>query len=327
MVACVALLLLGRELLSTSSPPSPATGTTDANPELVFIALGDWGMPRHHQEEVAEALTRVARKVRPEFIVSLGDNFYPVGVRSTEDMQWRERFEEIYAKPPLIVPWHITLGDHDHQGSIDAQLLYSNISKRWKLPSPYYTFKKGGAGTGRPSVHFTVVDSVGLEGAYLQNGDKRRFAKNLNPKYTDRAAGEAQVAWLGGALKEGASSDWQVVIGYRPVLTGGLRDRTAVENRTAGRLRDILEASPAQLWMNGHDHTQQLLQASSGLRYFVSGGGGYNLHNITHLPETVFAGSFHGFLVHRVTRSAWIAEFHDTKGGIRYTTTIPNGRV
>eukprot|EP01061_Rhynchopus_euleeides_P022851 TRINITY_DN37326_c0_g1_i1.p1 TRINITY_DN37326_c0_g1~~TRINITY_DN37326_c0_g1_i1.p1 ORF type:complete len:203 (+),score=38.07 TRINITY_DN37326_c0_g1_i1:31-609(+) len=135
MVACVALLLLGRELLSTSSPPSPATGTTDANPELVFIALGDWGMPRHHQEEVAEALTRVARKVRPEFIVSLGDNFYPVGVRSTEDMQWRERFEEIYAKPPLIVPWHITLGDHDHQGSIDAQLLYSNISKRWKLPS------------------------------------------------------------------------------------------------------------------------------------------------------------------------------------------------
>ena len=154
-----------------------------------------------------------------------------------------------------------------------------------------------------------------------------RFAKNLDPKYTSTEAGEEQRKWLPTALSEGDSADWNIAVGHRPVVTGGLRDRTAVENRTALGLREILLASNAQLWMNGHDHTMQCLQEqgdASALRYVVNGGGGYRLHNVSKLKETVFAGSFHGFLVCRVSKETFKIEFHDTHGTIRYTLAIPN---
>ena len=182
-LACVAVLcavLLIREMLfvtpAPSEVPAPLAPTPTSPTEVVFFAIGDWGMARHHQEEVSRALGRAAREIGPEFVLSLGDNFYPIGVRSVEDPQWQARFEDVYTEGHLrAVPWHITLGDHDHQGSVDAQIRYSQRSPRWKLPAPYYTMKKGGTGD-RPSIHFTIADSVGLEGAFLQEGDTRRYA-------------------------------------------------------------------------------------------------------------------------------------------------------
>ena len=51
---------------------------------LRFIVFGDWGRNgEDNQREVAGEMGIVAKKFKPEFIVSTGDNIYPNGVRST----------------------------------------------------------------------------------------------------------------------------------------------------------------------------------------------------------------------------------------------------
>ena len=68
---------------------------------LRFIVLGDWGRNgEDNQKQVARDMGVVARKFKPEFIVSTGDNFYPNGVRSTRDYNWIASFENIY-RPSL----------------------------------------------------------------------------------------------------------------------------------------------------------------------------------------------------------------------------------
>ena len=47
---------------------------------LRFVAIGDWGDDDGNQYEVAAGLAAWSDIYKPEFVLSLGDNFYPEGV-------------------------------------------------------------------------------------------------------------------------------------------------------------------------------------------------------------------------------------------------------
>lgn len=71
---------------------------------------------------------------RPEFVISLGDNFYVSGVTDLQDPAFQVTFEEVYKVTGLTdVPWWLVLGDHDHCGNISAQILYSEV-RSWPMP-------------------------------------------------------------------------------------------------------------------------------------------------------------------------------------------------
>ncbi len=55
---------------------------------LKFLAIGDWGDNDGNQYQVARAMAAWAETRQPIFILTLGDNFYPSGVESTEDVKW-----------------------------------------------------------------------------------------------------------------------------------------------------------------------------------------------------------------------------------------------
>src|SRR5262249_10265627 len=84
---------------------------------------------------------RVAEQLKSRFVVTTGDNFYD-GVTSLHDAHWQESYEAVYHRPSLQIPWYVVLGNHDYQGSVQAQLDYAYLSARWCLPAPDYAGEK-----------------------------------------------------------------------------------------------------------------------------------------------------------------------------------------
>lgn len=126
------------------------------------------GIDDNAQQRVAEAMHHVAAEAQPEFVVSVGDHFYPGGVvehcngvGATYDFtkvphQFQTTFEDIYNSPHYAdKEWMGVLGNHDYGGVCvnmgwPQQIYYTwnQISRRWVLPAQYYhrnlRFSKGG---------------------------------------------------------------------------------------------------------------------------------------------------------------------------------------
>jgi len=108
---------------------------------ISFIAIGDWGRNgNHHQVSVAEQMSVWAMNNNARFVISLGDNMYDKGVTSTDDPQWKTSFEDVYTSEYLQIPWYAALGNHDYEGNVQAEVDYTSVSSRWKMPSRYYSF-------------------------------------------------------------------------------------------------------------------------------------------------------------------------------------------
>lgn len=43
----------------------------------------------------------------------------------------QDTFESVYTAKSLKVPWYVLAGNHDHAGSVKAQIDYSHVSDRW----------------------------------------------------------------------------------------------------------------------------------------------------------------------------------------------------
>ena len=62
---------------------------------LRFLAIGDWGDDDGNQEGVAATMGTWAASRNPEFVLSLGDNFYPDGVANVNDSQWDTKWRNV----------------------------------------------------------------------------------------------------------------------------------------------------------------------------------------------------------------------------------------
>jgi hypothetical protein len=128
-----------------------------------FIALDDWGRNgEYNQHSVAGQMAVAARALDVQFILALGDNFYPSGVRSTADPQWRASFEDVYSAHALNVDWYVVLGNHDYKGNPQAEVDYSRVSRRWRMPARYDSVRqtiRGGGPKGMDGTRFVASRS------------------------------------------------------------------------------------------------------------------------------------------------------------------------
>jgi O-acetyl-ADP-ribose deacetylase len=106
----------------------PAAPRGDDGPLCSFLAIGDWGVndSRVPQRLAANMAAWCASKggPPPDFILALGDNFYPSGVSSVFDPAFTKRWADVFPRafPCLAVPWCIILGNHDYGLDPDAQV-------------------------------------------------------------------------------------------------------------------------------------------------------------------------------------------------------------
>ncbi|CAE7555499.1 Acp5 [Symbiodinium pilosum] len=291
------------------------------NPITSVQALKSSGVSSFSKgKSVAAAMERLAERLQPEFILSLGDNFYIRGVADSEDSQFQESFEDIYSYGHLSeIPWQITIGDHDHRGNVSAMLHRPQRNPRWRLPAPYYSFRLP---IGQKEVRFIIVDSVGLEGGMLEHTPKgRRFEQDLSEEFAGGKAGEAQWSWLSESLANADGSSLQVVVGHRPIRSladRGKHGAAPPEAAAAEALKEaLLKAPQPVLYLHGHDHVMQHFRESEHeVHHLGNGVGGMGLHplkNCSNCSEFQWGTSAHGFAVHELAKDFLATHFVDAE--------------
>jgi hypothetical protein len=58
---------------------------------------------------ILNQMGRIGEKLNPEFVISAGDNFYPTGLKGTEDPDFTTSFTNVYTAPSLQIPWYAGL--------------------------------------------------------------------------------------------------------------------------------------------------------------------------------------------------------------------------
>ncbi|MBF0455743.1 MAG: metallophosphoesterase [Magnetococcales bacterium] len=287
-------------LFSTSSygqvtlPPSLLSQST-----LVFYALGDQGSGSTAQRQVAATMEEEAQRAGDlDFILLLGDNFYPNGVLSIDDPQWKSKFETIYTGPTLsTLPFIAVLGNHDHRGNQDAQVLYSQRalgSKRWKMFDRVFAVNLGQV-DGKPLVRLVGLDTTDKK-SFNRQGQFLRTVFSNNQK----------------------NPVWRIAAGHHPLYSIGPHGPTLAMHQ---QLLPAMVETKIDLYLAGHDHNLQLISHPNAPLQVVSGGGGKSLYSLEREEDELdFALSQYGFVRVAVTPHKLTITFFDLDGNKRYET-------
>ncbi len=272
---------------------------------LSFLVIGDWGQNSAQQRRVAGAMAAVADQSASHFVISTGDNFYPSGVGSVGDPQFRASFEDIYAAASLQTPWYVVLGNHDYEGSPNAEIAYSNRSGRWRMPSRYWVEQMA---VGAETASFYFLDTTPI--ARLNNS-----AAHV-PLLGSSGAAREQLQWFEQRLAADRST-WKIVVGHHPILSSGNHGETPA---VAARIKPLLERYGVQVYLNGHDHDLEHL-VDSGVNYVCSGSGAHS-RQVETVAQSRFAYADLGFASCGLSTEALALRFHDGDANIIYEAAI-----
>jgi len=296
--------------------PLRAAEVTDAKTAgLNFLVFGDWG--RHgekDQVEVAMQMEIAANAMKPQFIISVGDNFYEKGVASVEDPQWQKTFESVYVAPSLQVPWYVALGNHDYLGNCDAQLAYSHLSKRWNMPARYFTLSRQIDATTAVDMFF--LDTTPMVRSYWHEPIYHEHVRTQDVPQ--------QLAWFKAALAT-STAPWKIVIGHHPIYSGGGPFGHGDTRELIENVLPLLKQYQVQAYFNGHDHNLQHLQVGT-VNLFDSGAGS-RARPVFKTRYTRFAEACSGFTTVSLQTDTMKVRMIDYRGSVLYTTDIPRQMI
>ena len=246
-----------------------------------FFVISDWGWSGgKSQQAVADGMAREAESIDPQFIVSCGDNFQVAGVASTQDPLWKNNFEDVYKNISLQIDWYPVFGNHDYKGNTQAQIDYSTISRRWHMPSHYYSIVR--KINDSISAKFIFMDTPPLVDEYYKKGGYPDVVKQ------DTAQ---QMKWLANELS--SKEPWKLVFGHHPVFSASNKHGNTPE--MIQRVKPLLEKYHAQFYFCGHDHDfQHLREKAKKVNYIVTGTGGEPRPSSTN-TMSLFSNSTPGF--------------------------------
>ena len=288
-------------LITSAFAQSPADG-------LQYIIFGDFGRNgNHNQTAVANQMSIYADSFGVDFIISTGDNFQYDGVISIVDSLWQINIENVYSAKSLMIPWYITIGNHDYRGNVQALIDYTMVSDRWYLPSRYYSLQK------------TIDDTTTIDFVFLDTSPYKRSyyssSKYRNVVEQDTAA---QTRWLDSTLSV-STALWKIVIGHHPIYSANPKHGNTRE--LIDQVKSVLEKYGVQAYFCGHDHDLQHLKTEGNIHYFVSGAGS-NVRPSSTNDYTLFSASTPGFMFVDITSSSLNLRAINTHGEIIYETSI-----
>ena len=266
--------------------PVPVFSAAPPDKPVRVVAFGDFGTGSAAQKALGLTLSAY-HKTRPfDLGITLGDNFYSIGMESPSDPRWQTWWEDVYGS--LGITFYGALGNHDwgHPDSPAAEILYSAKTTTWKMPSSYYTFTAG-------PVQFFALDTQSV------------------------ALSERQLQWLDRELGR-STAPWKVVYGHHPIYSGGnYEDRPDL----IAKLLPVLQGR-ADAYLCGHDHNLQALRPEGGVRFYIAGGGGAGLYDLRPYERSIFASRSNGFAVIEAEATHLTVSLVDGTGTTVYTDTL-----
>lgn len=259
-----------------------------------------------------------------KFVMTVGDNFYQRGVKSTSDPYWTDRYEQVYADPGLTpLPWFPAMGNHDYKGNLQAQLDYTSPTGRWRAGDNWQlNAKRAFYQPHLPPAVGSRLDVFVVDTTPVAEG--RREEATFLPSQVGAHNQEEQLNWLRGALTS-SKADWKLIFGHHCIYSGG--DHGGY-SQIEDWLNPLLTSGAANAYVCGHDHDLQHIQRD-GIHYIVSGAGGDSRATFS-TTGTVFSkgrtdedGDFFGFTGHRVGKDAMLVDYVDRQGTVLKTVAVP----
>ncbi|KAL4424678.1 hypothetical protein ABPG77_004485 [Micractinium sp. CCAP 211/92] len=275
-----------------------------------FFAVGDWGRQGgQNQTQVAELMGRVAEAKPPQFVVSVGDNFYPHGLSSTQDALFNQSFMSVYMAPGLAVPWHAVLGNHDYCDSAPAHTASSpiyqlNISlanrdSRWHCERAYTETFAGG------SVQIFFIDTS----PFIQRYTKEKWAQCTG--------GILQQSWQAQLLElerrlNASTAEWKLAVGHHPGYSSGEHGNNT---EIIQYLEPLFQRYGVQAYLSGHDHNLEHIRLA-GYSAIITGGGSKTQRGLASKVEgSDYFWPYSGFVAVSVQPEEMTVEFYTLDGG------------
>jgi tartrate-resistant acid phosphatase type 5 len=277
----VAVLLLAG--CSARVPPVPPAGAH-------FAVIGDYGTDLWQEGQVAQ----MVRDWRPDYVVTVGDNNYPNGERSTIDVNVGKYYSEFighyqgrYGKGSDVNRFWPAIGNHEYYGPEGLQ--------------PYLDYFPDLPGNHR---YYEVrLDLVHL---FVLNSDDHEPDGVLG--------GSVQAQWLRERI---AASDacFKVVVFHHAPFSSGYFE--------VPELRWPFAEMGADVVLNGHEHYYERVVAG-GLNYILNGLGGNDRYGFVHPIEgsVVRFNDDWGALLGFPSESGLRFEFHTIGGKLIDSVTI-----
>lgn len=300
---------------SPSEQTTISKNITKESSALNFIAMGDWGRNgADHQKQVAKQMGITAADVKAQFIISTGDNFYPSGVISEQDPLFKYSFEDIYTDFSLQWDWYSILGNHDYKSNPDAQVAYSKISRRWKMPARYFAKKFPINGDLNNQVLIAFIDTNPLIPEFYKNSE---YGPNVKGQDTT-----VQKRWLVKTLDDKDSSiKWKIVVGHHPMFTGGSRTDGYDTKAIRSSLKPVLDRYGVDVYLTGHEHSLQYIKPEGKTHHFISGAASEKTP-VKLIPDAQMVASEYGFMLFSVTKDQVRVQVLNDEGYIIYSTLI-----
>jgi tartrate-resistant acid phosphatase type 5 len=272
-----------------------------------FLIVGDWGgSASKAQKAVAAAMAREAERIDAQFVVTAGDNYHGNGIASASDPRWKTEYEDVYSQKALQIPWYASLGNHDYAGNVDAEIEYSKISKRWKLPSRHYSQTE------------QVDDSTSILIIHIDTSPMKKKFRKAFPHYrSDELDPERQLRWLDSILVN-SRSKWKIVVGHHPIYAAATMHGDS--KRLKRLLLPILKKHRVPLYICGHDHVLQHLK--HGNMNFIICGTGAKQWYVSSREDVVFGSRSLGFLSVIVTERNLLVNMVDEKNKILHSINL-----
>lgn len=291
-------------LLTAGLSADAQTAATELDGDVRLMIGNDLGRNGYYQQKpIAALMGKVAEAVGPDAFLALGDTHHYLGIESVDDPLWLTDYELIYSHPELQIEWCPVLGNHEYRGNTQAVIDYSDISRRWMMPSRYYTRIFDNDGT---RVKVVFIDTTPIIDKY--HSDTVEYP-DANRQDTD-----AQLRWLDDELSRDDKADWTIVAGHHPVYAQTPKQSSEREDMQE-KVDPILKKHKVDMYVCGHIHNFQHIR-KNGIDYVVNSSGSLSRPEVEATDGTVFCSGVPGFSVLTATPTELTLSLIDNNGNV-----------